>query len=398
MRKRQTSHRRSFVLMAGLLLLVIAAGIACAAAVLQVQARPGLLIQGVPEKIIQMPEARLLQIKQGKQTANIAELQQSYFVRNEIPIFRSGAKEIELLPLGKMEYSPTAVQIRKSQTLSPALAEYREYIVRGPGVGVPVSTPDVVDHRPAQTPIKDQAGRGTCVCFASMAGLEAAYGGGSLDLSENYANYLYMKAEARGCKDAGLQTHMSANYLSNHGVCVEGICAYQTAFPAFCNNGGNPAPARRTTAEGRCPYKIKSFQKLWRKDDLATDTGLWINNPRYLEAILRSGKDVVFGTHVAGWSGDCTGILDVKLTAGGDPLPSVGGHAMLIVGYDRPQEYFIVKNSWGTDNGQTGYLYLSYDYIRTYAKYGYLIEEVEPLPIRAIRPMLKVIPRPAPSK
>ena len=68
----------------------------------------------------------------------------------------------------------------------------------------------------------------------------------------------------------------------------------------------------------------------------------------------------------------------------GSPLPSVGGHAMLIVGYDKskttyPEEYFIVKNSWGTSCGQSGYIYLSYDYIRTYAKYGYYITGVKPV-------------------
>ena len=95
-----------------------------------------------------------------------------------------------------------------------------------------VEIPQFVDHRPDQTPVKNQNPRGTCVCFASMAGLEVAYGGGSLDLSENYANYLYMKAEGRGCKSDGLQTHNSANYLAANGVCIESKCPYQTSFPS----------------------------------------------------------------------------------------------------------------------------------------------------------------------
>jgi len=119
--------------------------------------------------------------------------------------------------------------------------------------------------------------------------------------------------------------------------------------------------------------------------------------PCRLEAILRSGKDIVFGTHVAGWSGDCTGVLDVQLGPGGDPLPSVAGHAMLICGYDRPEEYFIVKNSWGTDKGQDGYFYLSYDYIRTYAKYGYVIEEVKPIPLTPALQRMKTTPRMLPK-
>jgi len=379
-------------LLAAILLLGVVAYAAPIAKV-QTQVRRA-MIPGVAEKAIQLPEARLAQVKAGKQTANLNMLRQNYFVRNNVPFIRGAeGEEYALIPLDKMEFNPTAVQVQTTQKLLGPVAKFEPYILKHPGLLVEVKTG--VDHRPNQTPVKNQSGRGTCVCFASMAGLEAKYGGGSLDLSENYANYLYMKAESRGCKSAGLQTHMSADYLSANGVCFESVCPYQTSFPSWCNNGGNPAPAKRTDAAAKDPYKIKSYQKIWRKDDLATDTGLWINNPRYLEALLDAGYDIVYGTHVAGWSYPYTGVIDVTLGGDGNPLPSVGGHAMLIVGYDRPGEYFIVKNSWGTNKGQAGYLYLSYDYIRTYAKYGYIITDVEPLLVRMIRPRLRAIPMPS---
>ena len=386
--------RRAWVLGLALLTLTVAASLALAAA--NIQAPSALL--GIQQRAIQLPPARLARVTAGKQVADINQLQQSYLVRNNVPFFRIGTQEQKLLPLSALEFQPSAAQVQASQVLAGPLLQYRNWILEEP-IGLPPELPEVVDRRPNQTPIKNQNPRGTCVCFASMAGLEVAYGGGTLDLSENYANYLYMKAESRGCKDDGLATHMSAEYLAAHGVCGESICPYQSSsFPAFCNNGANPAPAQRATADSKCPYKIRSYQKIWRKDDLASDTGLWINNPNYLEAMLRSGKDIVYGTHVAGWTGNVTGIVDVKLGADGKPLPSVGGHAMLIVGYNHSEGYFIVKNSWGTGVGQSGYLYLSYDYIRTYAKYGYVINEVEPLAIRMIAPALRAMPRVLPTK
>jgi C1A family cysteine protease len=71
-----------------------------------------------------------------------------------------------------------------------------------------------------------------------------------------------------------------------------------------------------------------------------------------------------------GGTGD--GIIDVQ-QVGGNPAPSVGGHAMLIVGYNRLKNYFIVKNSWGSDWGHDGYAWISYEYIQTYGKYGYAV-------------------------
>src|SRR5207302_4414778 len=51
------------------------------------------------------------------------------------------------------------------------------------------------DHTASQTAIRNQAGRGSCTHFGSLAGLEAAYkrgGFGDLDLSEQHLNWLWM--------------------------------------------------------------------------------------------------------------------------------------------------------------------------------------------------------------
>ena len=48
------------------------------------------------------------------------------------------------------------------------------------------------------------------------------------------------------------------------------------------------------------------------------------------------------------------------------PMPegtSIGGHAMLIVGYDLLKQVYIVRNSWGTDWGDKGYCYFPCGYL-----------------------------------
>jgi C1A family cysteine protease len=54
-----------------------------------------------------------------------------------------------------------------------------------------------------------------------------------------------------------------------------------------------------------------------------------------------------------------TGVLNM-------PAPSeqtVGGHAVVAVGYDDSTSTFIVRNSWGNTWGQQGYFTMPYDYL-----------------------------------
>jgi C1A family cysteine protease len=50
------------------------------------------------------------------------------------------------------------------------------------------------------------------------------------------------------------------------------------------------------------------------------------------------------------------------------PLPRrreqiLGGHAVVVVGYDDSQSRFIVRNSWGTAWGLAGYFLMPYAYL-----------------------------------
>lgn len=50
------------------------------------------------------------------------------------------------------------------------------------------------------------------------------------------------------------------------------------------------------------------------------------------------------------------------------PMPrrmenTLGGHAVLAVGYDDSRRVFIVRNSWGEEWGDKGYFYMPYDFI-----------------------------------
>lgn len=231
--------------------------------------------------------------------------------------------------------------------------------------------PNKVDHRPQQTPVKDQGDRGTCVCFASLSCLEALFKRDKKKkiLSEQYANWLFMLQEGRNQCDDGLRATRAALHLSKFGVCLEKESPYEDRATVFTHCMA--APPSKT--QQKAIYGIGKFAIINR-------LGLFgpsIANPDYLEALLCKGYDIVFGMNVA-WGRPDDGIHNVILDSYGNPKSSGGGHAMLMVGYDRtgPIPYFIAKNSWGANVGHSGYYYFSYDYIRMYAKYGYIVYNI----------------------
>jgi C1A family cysteine protease len=74
---------------------------------------------------------------------------------------------------------------------------------------------------------------------------------------------------------------------------------------------------------------------------------------------------------------------DSVAATGQVPMPllneqPIGGHAVLVSGYNQVTRRFKVRNSWGADWGDRGYFYLPYDYVfaRHYASEAWVIQDV----------------------
>ena len=79
---------------------------------------------------------------------------------------------------------------------------------------------------------------------------------------------------------------------------------------------------------------------------------------------LTNGYPVVIGFHVY------TSFMSAGVARTGNmPYPNtrrerlLGGHAVLLVGYDKRKKVFIVRNSWGTNWGAKGYFYMPFNVV-----------------------------------
>ena len=83
----------------------------------------------------------------------------------------------------------------------------------------------------------------------------------------------------------------------------------------------------------------------------------------HIKSVLNMGFPIVFGISVY----ESFESEDVAKT-GIVPLPEkeermLGGHAIVLVGFDNEKKLFIFRNSWGEDWGDKGYGYLPFEYV-----------------------------------
>jgi len=142
--------------------------------------------------------------------------------------------------------------------------------------------------------------------------------------------------------DSGAMISDGIQSIANTGICPESQWPY--VISKFATK---PTTACYTSAKS---YKCSSYKQI-------------SNSLQQLKQGLANGYPIVFGMDVyesfESTTVDKTGVV---------PMPKkneqlLGGHAMLIVGYDDSKQWFIVRNSWGPSWGSNGYCFIPYAYL-----------------------------------
>ena len=206
--------------------------------------------------------------------------------------------------------------------------------------------PSALDWRAANgnyvTAARNQKKCGSCWAFAMTAGLEAYTllkkntPGVDLDLSEQ----VMLSCSGAGSCNGG---RLTASFLKKTGLPPESAYPY-TATDGACESA--------SAGWQESAYKIGAWGSV-AKDLKTIKTALIKYGP--LPTAMMVYED--FMLYKSGIYSYTTG-------------KKLGGHAILLVGYNDAEEYFILKNSWDTGWGEGGYFRIAYSEMNSVVNFG----------------------------
>ncbi|MBS2017921.1 MAG: C1 family peptidase [Deltaproteobacteria bacterium] len=304
------------------------------------------------------PPAPLAALIAKKKPFDAAKLASRLSMVNGRPTLKvASGKQVALMPATK----PISATPVVNAELKAKLAKYSPYLkarTLGPAKSTAAApVPRIVDHRPFQTPIKDQRDFGTCTMFAMSAGIEMVLKksfGATHDISEADA---WRSLPRSSCNGDGVHTWQAAAKLSAVTVCGEAQMPY-TGAASDCGGVNSQCEANKR-------YGISGYANFTGSAYASPDVTEFANDTNLIESALDLGLPVVVGVHMVGngWHDGSAenGVVDRE--AGDNSY--FGNHAMLVVGYNQQDDYFVLKNSWGTSFGRGGYVYVSYEYMQS---------------------------------
>jgi C1A family cysteine protease len=223
-----------------------------------------------------------------------------------------------------------------------------------------VALPPQINWKQYDSDVKSQGSCGSCAVFAAIA------------LIENLGNRI-------GLSDQDL-SEQAVLACSPALSCFGGW--YWDVFKYIHENGAPPEACYPYEGKkGRCTLVCDKPAFLEKIETFTSSPGLWGENHTVdqLKAALQEGPLCVAmrvpnnGTFAGnGYKG---GVYNYE---GGEISWEGNGHAVLVVGYNDTDQSFLVKNSWGTYWGESGYFRIAYDDVTDDVKFGSYAARISP--------------------
>lgn len=225
----------------------------------------------------------------------------------------------------------------------PDFPDQRDFPYISLALAIPL-LPKAVDLRKYCTSIENQLSLGSCTAFALVGNLE----------------YIKQKKVRKDLNFSKLFLYYNERVMRNNEDFDSG---------ASLRDGIKSLVKKGDCLEKFWPYKIRKFRV--KPPEYAYENALDFQIKSYyritalseMKHTISQGFPFVFGFGVYE-----SFESEIVARTGMVPLPRpdetvLGGHAVMAVGYDDGNNYFIVRNSWGKDWGDGGYFYMPYDYL-----------------------------------
>ena len=214
------------------------------------------------------------------------------------------------------------------------------------------------------TPVRDQKKCGSCWAFAMTGALESNViiakdkPSQNLDLSEQ----VFISCGGVGSCNGGT---LNADYLVSSGLPPEKYYPY-AAVDGDCSSAqaGWEKAAEKIGSWGSVSAKLSSIKSALAKYG-PLPTAMWV-----YEDFMHYKTGVY--SYVSG--------------------KKLGGHAILLVGYNDGEQYFIVKNSWNTKWGEDGYFKIAYSELTSDVSFGMMTLAYRPATdLKSIPPRIEPV-------
>lgn len=243
---------------------------------------------------------------------------------------------------------------------------YRSIPMAAPSFsGIPPSRFDLSQYAP---PVGDQGGQSSCVGWAVAYGLktmqeQAERNWGTEQSSHQFSPaFIYNQIDHGATCDGGSRITDALNLVRQRGA------ATLEQFPYF-ESSCSAMPTAAVSQSAR-EFAIAD----WRRVN--------VQDTQEMKQHIVDGFPLLLGVHVDRKFGELRAGQTYSLPRG----PSLGGHAVLLVGYDDERNAFKILNSWGTGWGDSGYGWIEYPAMRAIALQGYSVQDI-----------VKVHPKPPPA-
>jgi C1A family cysteine protease len=223
----------------------------------------------------------------------------------------------------------------------------KDYIFRSPRPILEVMLPAIVDRRASFTEILDQGDLGSCVANAVGAELRCQM----LPKKQYLLSRLKLYFDARK-REGNLGSDTGCMIRTALRVCQESGYAKEKFWPyIIAKFTKNPAIKAGLDAEKN---KINSYQRI-ECNDLYS-----------IKCAIFEGHNIVAGISVFESFDSLTTAQTGVICMPKSTEKELGGHAVLIVGYNDNTQEFIVLNSWSERWGQNGFFTIPYQYIQSF--------------------------------